>query len=111
MLVSIFSIDGNTFLNIYKRGSENTITIDDFEINGQTKHYNAKNGNVLYLYDKNTGKLKKLFLGKNATNGNAQDVFESQNINSYIVAPINDKMDILIYTDTAGNLINFKTIL
>lgn len=111
MLVSIFSIDGNTSLNIYKRGSENTITIDDFEINGQTKHYNVKNGNVLYLYDKNTGKLKKLFLGKNTTNGNAQDVFESQNINSYIVAPINDKMDILIYTDTAGNLINFKTIL
>ncbi len=109
-LLSLLSIDGNTSLTVYKRGSENTISINDFIFSIPIKHYKSKTGNVLYLFDKNSGRLKRILPGNIFSNSTVEDVFESKTINSYIVAPINEKKDILIYTDYGSNLINFKTI-
>lgn len=109
--LGLINENGNTTLNIFKKGNFNTISINDFfAVSGYVRYYDNKDGNKLFLFDNNSGKLKKIFLHKNYYTYNLSDVFESKTIISYIVAPINNKNDFLIYTDSVDNTIKIKTI-
>jgi len=90
--IGLINENGNTTLSVLNKGSYNTISIEGFYSSpGYVKYYDEKDGNKLFLYDKNTGRLKRIFLRNNFYTYNLSDVFESKTVNSYIVAPINNK--------------------
>lgn len=110
-VIAIVGTELNSAINIINRGNYNTIELDGFSfMPGMNNFYFGKNGSRLFLYDKFAGKLKKIIMTGNFSTNIIADVFESKTINSYIVSPIDNKKEILIYSDTANNPINFKTI-
>ena len=110
-VIAIVGTGINSVVNIINRGNYNTIKLDGFSfMPGMNIFYFDRNESRLFLHDKFSGKLKKIIMTGNFSTNIIADVFESKTINSYIVSPIGNKKEILIYSDAANNLINFKTI-
>jgi hypothetical protein len=110
-VIAIVGTGVNFVVNIINRGNYNTIKLDGFSfMPGMNNFYFDRNDSRLFLYDKLSGKLKRIIMTGNFSTNIVDDVFESKTVNSYIVPPIGSKKEILIYSDAANNLINFKTI-
>ncbi len=109
--IASFSKDDSTSVTLLSNNKQKNITINKFVLqSGMTKYIDGENSNSILMYDSINGKLKRVTLDVRLRNVEVEDIFESKNINSYIVMPLNRKMDFLIYTDTINHRINFQQI-
>jgi hypothetical protein len=103
--------DKNTDLFLYLRNRLNKITLKDFTPSiGTMKYIDGENENSLFLYDRTKGKLKRIDINSTGRNFDVNDLFESKNINGYIVDRLNSKKEFLIYTDNSDNLTKIKLV-
>lgn len=104
--------DGNkTSLIVINKGNHRSITLSNFSpTKNYLQFYDAYNKNILYLYDKSRGKIKRISFGKNYLSYESNDVFESKTINSYIALQLKNNKEVLVFTDSSDNLIKFKYI-
>lgn len=92
-----------------RSGYQQTISIDNFSAStGYTKFYSGLNRNDLFLYDQSIGLLKKISFPGNYRNYIVTDLFESLDINSYIVTQTSKGKELLIYTDSSDKLVKFR---
>lgn len=109
--VASFCKDDSTSITLLTNNKQKNITINKFVLqSGMTKYIDGENSNSILMYDSINGRLKKLTLDRRLQNIEIEDIFESKNINSYIVMPLNKKVDFLIYADTINHRINFQQI-
>lgn len=110
-VIAFVNSDEGANLSILTKGNFKTIQLNNFVPSiGYMRFLNYRTGSELFLYDKYLGKIKKISWGNNFLNYFDNDIFESKTINSYIVAPFINKRKLLIYTDSADNLIKFKIV-
>lgn len=106
-----FYDDNNTDLFLYLRKRLNKITLKDFTPSiGSMKYIDGENENSLFLYDRTKGKIKRIDISSFGRNLDVNDLFESKNINSYIVDRLNSNKEFLIYTDSSDNLTKIKLV-
>ncbi len=109
--IASFSKDDSTSLTLIYKNRIKELSLNKFmSKSGMTKYIDGENKNAITLYDELNGKLKRINFDKKMRNVEIEDIFESKNINSYIVTSFNNKIEYLIYTDTIKNQINFKRI-
>lgn len=110
-VVAWVSNNVTTNLFLFRSGYQTTLTLNGFSPTiGFMKYLHDANTGNLYLYDKYKGIIKKISFFNNFLDNQIKDVFESQNINNYIVSQINGGIELLIFTDSSNNLINFRYI-
>jgi hypothetical protein len=106
-----FYDDMDTDLFLYLRKRLNKITLKDFTPSiGLMRYLDGENENSLFLYDRIKGKLKRIDISSFGRNLDVNDLFESKNINSYIVDRLKSKMEFLIYIDSSDNLTKMKLV-
>ncbi|MEW6195777.1 MAG: VCBS repeat-containing protein [Bacteroidota bacterium] len=109
--VASFCKDDSTSLTLISNDKIKELSLNKFICkSGMTKYIDGVNRNAVTLYDELNGKLKRINFDKKMRNVEIEDIFESKNINSYIVTSFNNKNEYLVYTDTLKNQINFKQI-
>ncbi|MEJ5351126.1 MAG: VCBS repeat-containing protein [Melioribacteraceae bacterium] len=110
-VVGVISDSSKTNITVFVKGHIRTITLSDFSYSkGYLYFYESDGTDNFLLYDKIRGRIKKISFGKYYLTYKFDDVFESQNINSYIAAQLKNNIDMIIYTDSSNNLIRFKYI-
>jgi hypothetical protein len=101
----------NTELFLVNRNKTNKIILKDFCPDYGTLHYlDGEKENSIFMYDRSKGKIKKVVINNSKRGIDIEDVFESKNINSYIVDKLNSKKEYLIYSDKSDNLIKLKNL-
>ncbi|MEW6509149.1 MAG: VCBS repeat-containing protein [Bacteroidota bacterium] len=101
----------NTDILFYIKSRPGGITLKDFyPAIGSMKYLDGENENSIFLYDRSKGKLKRIDITNFGRNIVVKDLFESKNINNYIVDRLNSKKEFLIYTDNSDNLLKMKHV-
>lgn len=101
----------NTELFLINRNRTNKIVLKDFSPGyGTLRYLDGEDENSIFIYDRSNGKVKKIIIDISKRGYDVEDVFESKNINSYIIDKLNGKKEYLIYSDKSDNLIKLKNI-
>lgn len=101
----------NSELFLINRNRINRIILKDFTPGFSSMHYlDGEDENSIFIYDRISGKLKKIITANLKKGYNIEDVFESKNINSYIIDRLNGKKEYIIYSDKSDNLIKLKNL-